>query len=815
MVAVSGERRTSLLGPGLSTFVGRERELEALTALLGSARLVTLVGPGGSGKTRLALETAQHIASADREVDVVELAALRDPALVPAVTAGSLGLRATGSEPPFDLLVRHIGATDRLLILDNLEQLLPAAAERLAELLARCPGLRLLVTSRVPSNLRAEHVLRVEPLPVPEAEADPEGLADVPSVALFTERARVTGRALALDGAEAPTIGAICRRLDGLPLALELAAARLRLLSPAALLARLEEGLGVLAGGPLDAEERHRTLRDTIAWSVALLPARERALFVRLGVFRGGFDLRAALAVAAPGIVDCEDELLELLGSLADHSLVRVIPALEAQPRFGMLETIRDYAREHLENEPTLRDRQLAYHLVQAEEADLALNGPGHVTAARRLGTDIENLRSALAWSDRSGDRTGLLRLAAALGLYWRLHGDIRDGRDWLERAISLAPTGDPVLAKALVGLAWIVIVLGDQRRGGELAGTALQLAQAAGDERTAGRAHVCIAAVLADVGRLDEAMADLESVLETGRRLDDATLLCEALILGGNVARERADYERARAWYEEAGTVARKAGDATSLGLQLHNLGMLVRQMGDPRRALSLLTESAQVLEAVDDLDGQGWAVLSLAWALADLGRLVASRAAIREGLALGARTASPDTQLHGLGAIAVWLGAAGQPLAALRAWAAHRRGRIQIDRPYGAFDRARIEPLVARDRRAAGEPQASLAWAEGQAMDLEAALSAALRAMDAVDLAQRSSRPLDPRGASLTTREIEVLALVGDGCSDGEIAERLFISKKTASVHVANIKDKLATENRVETALAAVRMGLMERVV
>jgi DNA-binding CsgD family transcriptional regulator len=188
-----------------------------------------------------------------------------------------------------------------------------------------------------------------------------------------------------------------------------------------------------------------------------------------------------------------------------------------------------------------------------------------------------------------------------------------------------------------------------------------------------------------------------------------------------------------------------------------------------------------------------------------------VASQTAIHEGLALGARSASPDTQLHGLGAIAVWLGAAGQSLAALRTWAAHRHGRIQIDRPYGAYDHARIDPLVARDRRAAGEPAASLAWAAGEAMDLETALASALEAMDGVDLAHRPGRPLDPRGASLTRREVEVLALVGEGLSDGEIAERLFISKKTASVHVANVKDKLGTQNRVETALVAVRLGLV----
>ena len=196
MVTESGAQRTSVLGPGLSTFVGRERELEALSGLLASARLVTLVGPGGSGKTRLALEVADRVASAELQVHVAELAALRDPALVPAAIADAVGLRASGSEAPLELLVRHIGGTDRLLLLDNLEQLLPGAATTLVELLARCPGLRLLVTSRVPLNLRAEHVFRVEPLPVPGTDAALEGLVDVPSVALFTERARTSGSEL-------------------------------------------------------------------------------------------------------------------------------------------------------------------------------------------------------------------------------------------------------------------------------------------------------------------------------------------------------------------------------------------------------------------------------------------------------------------------------------------------------------------------------------------------------------------------------------------------------------------------------------------
>ena len=332
--------------------------------------------------------------------------------------------------------------------------------------------------------------------------------------------------ALVLDGAEAPTIGAICRRLDGLPLALELAAARLRLLSPAALLARLEEGLGVLAGGPIDVPDRQRTLRDTIAWSVALLPPREAALFGRLGVFRGGFDLAAALRGRGARHRGHRGRAARgALGARRPQPRARQ-PTSRGQPRFGMLETIREYAREHLEDEPTLRDRHLAHYLALAEEADRALNGPGHAAAARRLGADIENLRAALSWAETSGRHAELLRLAAALGLYWRLHGDIREGRDRLERAISLAPTGDPALARALVGLARIILVLGDpaQRRPAR-PGRPRRLPRHQGTNGPrVGRSSASPSSTC-ETGRLDEAIAVLERVLEIGHRVPDATL--------------------------------------------------------------------------------------------------------------------------------------------------------------------------------------------------------------------------------------------------------------------------------------------------
>ncbi len=289
----------SVGGPTLSSFVGRERELEEIEDLLRTARLVTLTGPGGSGKTRLALAAAERLSTSDgRTVHAVELAALRDPALVPAaITTAAGAARDCRWRPPWISLARHLATGDVLLVLDNLEQLLPAATS-IGELLVRCPRLCVLTTSRVPLGLSAEQRVEVQPLALPADGASIEELEATPAVALFLERARAVERSFALSAANAETVMAICRRLDGLPLALELAAARLRLLPPTALLARLEHGLAVLTGGPVDAEERHRTLRDTIAWSVGLLPEHEAGLFARLGVFAGGFTFAAARDVA-------------------------------------------------------------------------------------------------------------------------------------------------------------------------------------------------------------------------------------------------------------------------------------------------------------------------------------------------------------------------------------------------------------------------------------------------------------------------------------------------------------------------------------
>jgi predicted ATPase/DNA-binding CsgD family transcriptional regulator len=817
VVTVSEERRTSFLGPGLSTFVGRERETEALITLLANARLVTLTGPGGSGKTRLALETAQSVGSAVRDVHVVELAALRDPALVPAAIVNAFGLRATGTEAPLELLARHVGSRDGLLVLDNLEQLLPGVAVTLVEILQRCTEIGLLVTSRVPLNLRAERVVRVEPLPVPAADAGPDGLAEVASVALFVERARASGIELRLDGAEGATIAAICRRLDGLPLALELACARLRLLPPAALLERLEHGLGVLAGGPIDVPYRQRTLRDTIAWSVDLLPLREAALFPRLGVFPGSFDLAAARAVASAGIVETEEELLETLVVLVDHSLL-CVAELEGEPRFVMLETIREYALEQLEEERALRDRHLTYYLALAEEAAANLEGPGRKSMARRIDDEAVNLRAALGWAEAHVLATEMLRLAAALAFYWREHGDLREGQGWLERAIALAgPAPSVPLAGTLIGLSRIIMVLGDRRHGQALAEQAFEVASAVGDRRDAGRALFYLAIGMVDEGGLDNAAALLERALAVARECEDAALASYCLLMMGKVAWHRGDQDRARRYYEESAAVGCETGDPVRMSIPLIRLGRLrIIVFGDVRGGLANLETAVALLQDTDARDYLGLGLIDLSQARLRLGQLEQARRDCREGLRLLSRTASPDDLIETLETMAEWLGMVGADEAALRAWAADERAREDLGSSFSPGERAWMEPLWARERHAMGEPQASLAWLAGRSEHLNEAVAAACEAMERADPCTTPPRmPVAPRGAALTHREVEVLALLGQGRSDAEIAEQLFISKKTASVHVANIKGKLGSDSRVETALAAVRLGLVERVV
>jgi predicted ATPase len=405
-VSSAGDTRDFELEPGpgtwipLTSFVGRQSELADLEEMVAADRLVTLLGPGGTGKTRLALALRDRLASETAtDVHVVELASLREARLVPAAIAQGLGVRGPPDRSAMDLVVERLSEGQHLLILDNLEQL-KGIATPVRELLGRCPSLRILATSRRPLRISGERRYKVDPLDTPNAqERSPEMLAMVESVALFVERAAVIDREFKLTADNAEAVAAVCRRVDGLPLAIELAAARVDLLSPSALMGRLDVRLSVLTGGAEDAPRRQATLRDTIAWSYELLGTAEAAMFEQASVFVGGFTEAAASVVLRQPDVAASVDLLGLLGSLVEHSLMLVKPDSDGEPRFGMLETIREFAADQLADPGPVTARHAAFFLTFAEAAETAIESPEQALWARRLAADIDNVRAALEWA--------------------------------------------------------------------------------------------------------------------------------------------------------------------------------------------------------------------------------------------------------------------------------------------------------------------------------------------------------------------------------------------------------------------------------
>jgi predicted ATPase/DNA-binding CsgD family transcriptional regulator len=804
----------------LTSFVGRSRELAELEESFGSARLVTLIGPGGCGKTRLALEFAARRRAVSPDLHFVDLTPITDAALVPVSIATVLGVREVAGEALQDRLARRIGDREVVLVLDNLEQL-PAAGSVIADLLAASPGLRVLATSRAPLRVRGEREYPLAPLqlPGPVELGSLDDLAEVEAVRLFVERARAIDPAFALTGDNAVAVAGICARLDGLPLAIELAAARTRLFTPTALLARLDRRLPVLTEGPVDAPIRQRTLRSTIGWSFDLLSERDQRVFASLGVFAGGFTLAAAESVAVdPGDPNGGPDVLTSLDHLVEQNVLTVASDADGEPRFRMLETIREFAWDQLPeaDEVGLRDRHLAYFVALAERAEPELRGPDQAAWLRRLTAEQADIRAALAWAQEADRDESMLRLAAALKRrFWHDAGGLGEGLRWLEASLAVAADAPAALrVKAQQRAAWIVWEMGDVDRSEELFEASLA---AADDDDHPSRFEALIGLSHRALGtggpELDAAAERMAEAIEHVRHDGAPGALVEPLIVAGQLAQARRDLAQARAHFEEALDMARAAGDVWGAASALTQCGALALAAGEHSHAEALLAESMRLsTESGDRGVVFAHATGALAQALTAQGKLEAARSRLREGGgAVGGMENPPGDSflLEGAGA---WLAAAGRLPAAVEAWAAAEAYRTDHRWPVLPEEEKLRRRSWAATREALGTVRFEMLWARGRSRDVQEALAVAMVAVGAADLQDLPAAPTPARRGrfDLTPREQEVLALVASGMSDGEIARSLVISKKTVSVHVANIKAKLGASSRVEVATIALRESL-----
>jgi predicted ATPase/DNA-binding CsgD family transcriptional regulator len=800
---------TASLPIPLSSFVGRECEIAEVRRLLATTRLLTLTGPGGVGKTRLALAVAgDELETFPDGVWFVDLAPLAEPGLVPQGVASALGVRQQPGRPMLEALADMLRARRMLLVLDNCEHLLPACAELADTLLRTCPDLTILATSRAVLDVAGEIAWPVPSLGLPSTHAGPAAgwAAGSEAVRLFVERARAAAPHFELDDGNASAVATICRRLDGLPLAIELAATRVRALAPQQIVERLDDALGLLVTGPRTAPARLQTMRAALDWSYSLLSEPDRRLFERLAVFAGGWDLEAAEAVCAGDGIQT-GEILDALTRLVDQSMVAAEPSADQTVRFRLLEPPRQYAGERLgvRDEVDLVQRRHAnYYTALVERIGTVAWGPDSVGRRATLEREYGNVRAALRWLVARGEADAAQRLGSTLMSFWQLTGRAGEGRAWLDEILSLP----------------------------------------AGTARTTARVRALVAA-----GRLAIELGDFrvaQSMLEEGhalaRALGDRPGVVEVLNELGIVALFRREFALARALAEEGLSISQTTGQRAMEGLSCFVIAEAAYLLGDPaavalaERALGILTDvefpsvasiALRTLGAIHFVRGdfptaralfeRGLAahppdvvelnqlsiLVHLGWVATEEGDLPRAKSWLIQALRLAQQNfgrARLVVPLEGLAQVAA---ASGQPSSALRlAGAAAALRETHAVRPTPT-EHAQLERWLTRARANLGQMAVHSAWATGRQLTPEKAVAEAL----ALEVPSSSIRraPVRSRSDALTAREREVALLVGEGLGTREIAARLVIAEGTARVHIERILAKLDLHSRTQLAARA----------
>lgn len=734
------ETRAAELPVQRTEFVGREKEVAAARELLlrPDVRLVTFTGPGGIGKTRLALQVASGLAEHfSAGIHFVPLSAVSDPGLAPSGIVQSLGIREAGGLSPLETLKQNLQElhAPMLLLLDNFEHLAQAAAT-VAELLAIAPKLCVLVTSRSALHVYGEHEFPVPPLGLPDARHLPssEELLQYPAVALFVQRAVAVKRDFELTRESAPVVAEICARLDGLPLAIELAAARIKVLSPAAIRTRLASRLQLLTGGAQDLPQRQQTLRAAIDWSYALLSEPDQKLFRRISVFAGGCTLEGVEAVCdAKG--DLQIDLLDGMSSMVDKSLVQQVEPSSGESRFLMLETIREYALEKLEasgEAPLTRRAHAAYCLVLAEEESSQPSGAENTEWLERFAVEHNNFRAALEWLTQTADAQWGLRLGAALFRFWEMREYLAEGRDSLGKLLKIPAAAAPtkLRARALFSAGVLAGEQGDYAAADTLIGESLGIAGQLGDQHGVAVCLNALAVHARDRGDSANARSLLEESLSLWRELGDQKAVARALSNLANIVKSQGDYARASSLYAESLTMFHALGDQTAVAWSMNHQGDIAREQGDFAAARIFYEQG---LDAFRQL-GERWGV---AGTLADLGSLAAEQrdypaahSLYRDSIKIFQELDHKRGIARVLECCAASAAARQEAESSLRLAGAAAALRQMIGVPLASAEQAKLEVSLEPARQAVSNAAGTAAWLEGWAMPVEKAIAEVLTA-------------------------------------------------------------------------------------